>query len=165
MSIKKYLAVNVFSPIRKFNDTRLKVIKYKNKNKLLFAFYYLKYYRYQIKYSIQIPYSTIIGDHFAIGHYGGIVINKNAILGEHVRIMNGILIGEESRGKRKGSPVIGNNVFIGTNAIIVGKVTIGNDVLIAPNSYVNFDVPDHSIVIGNPAKIIHKENASLNYVD
>lgn len=58
-----------------------------------------------------------------------------------------------------GSPHIGNNVYIGINATVVGNVHIGSDVLIAPNSYVNFDVPDHSVVIGNPAVVHHKENA------
>ena len=54
---------------------------------------------------------------------------------------------------------------IGSNAVIVGNVRIGNDVLIAPLSYVNFDVPDHSIVIGNPAKIISKEEATKEYIN
>ena len=77
----------------------------------------------------------------------------------------GVTIGQENRGKRKGCPVIGDNCWIGTNAVIVGKITIGNDVLIAPLSFVNFDVPSHSIVIGNPAKIIHKENATHEYIN
>ena len=41
---------------------------------------------------------------------------------------------------------------------------IGNDVLIAPNTFVNFDVPDHSIVIGNPAKIHHRDNATEGHI-
>jgi len=69
------------------------------------------------------------------------------------------------RGARKGSPVLGDFVWVGINAAIVGNVRIGNDVLIAPNSYINFDVPDHSIVIGNPGKIIHKENATEGYIN
>ncbi len=48
--------------------------------------------------------------------------------------------------------------------MVVGNIHIGNDVLIAPNAYVNFDVPEHSIVIGNPAKIIKKENATDSYI-
>lgn len=55
-------------------------------------------------------------------------------------------------------------MFLGTNSIVVGKVKVGNDVLIAPGAYVNFDVPDHSIVIGNPEKIIPKENATEGYI-
>lgn len=60
---------------------------------------------------------------------------------------------------------IGNSVFVGINATIVGKVRIGSDVLIAPNSYVNFDVPDHSIVIGNPGIIYHSDSAIEGYVN
>lgn len=55
-------------------------------------------------------------------------------------------------------------MFLGTNSIVVGKVKIGNDVLIAPGAYVNFDVPDHSIVIGNPGKVIPKLNATEGYI-
>lgn len=73
--------------------------------------------------------------------------------------------GQENRGKRKGTPRIGNDVWIGTNAVIVGKIEIGNNVLIAPNSYVNFDVPNNSIVIGNPGKIIPSINACESYIE
>lgn len=68
-------------------------------------------------------------------------------------------------GGRQGAPVIGNEVWIGINAAIVGKVTIGDDVLIAPNSYVNCDVPSHSIVFGNPCIIKHRENATEGYIN
>lgn len=56
-------------------------------------------------------------------------------------------------------------MWIGINAVIVGKVNIGNDVLIAPNSYVNCDVPDHSIVFGNPCIIKYRDNATEGYVN
>lgn len=55
-------------------------------------------------------------------------------------------------------------MFIGINATVVGNIQVGNDVLIAPNSYVNIDIPDHSVVIGNPAIVHSKENATENYV-
>lgn len=77
----------------------------------------------------------------------------------------GVTIGAENRGKRKGTPVIGNNVWIGINATIVGKITIGNDVLIAPNTLVNFDVPDHSIVVGCPGIIKSVPNATEGYIN
>lgn len=66
------------------------------------------------------------------------------------------------KGKREGAPIIKNEVFIGANAVVVGKVVIGNNVLIAPNSYINFDVPDNSIVIGNPAKIVSERVEATN---
>ena len=61
--------------------------------------------------------------------------------------------------------MIGNEVWIGINVAIVGKVTIGDYVLIAPNSYVNCDVPSHSIVFGNPCIIKHRENATEGYIN
>ena len=87
------------------------------------------------------------------------------MLGKNVNIATGVSIGQENRGARKGCPVIGDEVWIGTNAVVVGNINIGNDVLIAPLAYVNFDVPDHSIVLGNPAKIIHRENATEYYIE
>ena len=74
------------------------------------------------------------------------------------------MIGCENRGKRKGAPTFEGKCWIGANAVVVGNIKIGEDVLIAPLSFVNFDIPPHSIVIGNPARIIHKENATEEYV-
>lgn len=61
--------------------------------------------------------------------------------------------------------MIGNNVWIGINTAIVGNVKIGDDVLIAPNSYVNCNVPSHSVVFGNPCIIKHNEHATEGYVN
>lgn len=54
-------------------------------------------------------------------------------------------------------PVNGDRCRIGTNAVIVGNVKIGSDVLIAPLTFVNSDVPDHRMVIGNPGRVILKK--------
>ncbi|MCQ2217869.1 MAG: hypothetical protein MJZ33_05220 [Paludibacteraceae bacterium] len=60
---------------------------------------------------------------------------------------------------------IGNRVWIGINAAIVGGITIGDDVLIAPNSFVNQNIPSHSVVFGNPCIIKHRDNATENYIN
>ena len=60
--------------------------------------------------------------------------------------------------------MIGNRVWIGVNATVVGHITIGDDVMIAPNAFVNFDVPSHSVVIGNPGRIISRDHATEGYV-
>lgn len=75
------------------------------------------------------------------------------------------LLDKRIGGGKQGVPNIGNDVWIGINAVLVGKINIGNDVLIAPNSYVNCDVPDHSIVFGNPCIIKHRDNATEGYVN
>lgn len=128
------------------------------------------YYRFRFKLikqrnGIEISYNTNIGKGFYIGHPYNITINEGAIIGENCNIHKGVVIGQENRGKRKGTPVIGDYVWIGINAAIVGHVHIGNDVLIAPNAYVNCDVPDHSIVFGNPCVIKHKEGATQGYIN
>ena len=74
-------------------------------------------------------------------------------------------IAQANRGKNEGAPVIGDEVWIGPNAVLVGKISIGNNVLIAPNAYVTFDVPDHSVVIGNPATISTNANATSGYIN
>lgn len=117
------------------------------------------------KTHIQIPARTKIGEGFYIGHTGRVVIHPDAVLGKNINVGTGVTIGYENRGKRKGAPVFDGNCWIGTNAVVVGNVRINEDVMIAPLTFVNFDVPPHSIVIGNPAKIIHKENATEGYIE
>jgi len=123
----------------------------------------LRHYRY--KYGFQIPAKTHIGEGFYIGHFGTIIINSNSKIGKNCNIAPGVTIGRTNRGNKEGCPIIGNNVWIGTGTVIVGKIIIGNNVLIAPNSYVNIDIPSNSLVIGNPCKIIQKENPCEGYIN
>ena len=93
-----------------------------------------------------------------------IIINNKAIIGKNCTIFGGTTIGSVRSGKRKGVPVIGDNVVLGMNSFVCGGIHIGNDVLIAANSFVDFDVPDHSLVFGNPGVIKHKDQATIDYV-
>ncbi|HIX80590.1 MAG TPA: serine acetyltransferase [Candidatus Erysipelatoclostridium merdavium] len=113
---------------------------------------------------VELPAGLKVGAGLYFGHPYCITINPKVVIGNHVNIHKGVSIGQENRGKREGVPVIGNNVWIGMNATIVGKVCIGDDVLIAPNSFVNCDVPSHSIVLGNPCIIKHSESATYGYL-
>ena len=133
--------------------------------KPLKLYYTVKLKRMSYKTQIQIPARTKIGEGFYIGHTGRVIIHPEAVLGKNINIGTGVTIGYENRGVRKGAPKLEGNCWIGTNAVVVGNVTIGEDVMIAPLTFVNFDVPSHSIVIGNPAKIIQKENATENYIE
>ncbi len=132
-------------------------------NKVFKRFYEYKLFRYSRKYGIEINSSTKIGKGFVMTHPYNITVTPSAILGDNVTMTKGSTIGF-SGGKRKGSPIIGNCVYIGLNSTILGGITVGNDVLIAPNTFLNENVPDHSIVIGNPCKIIPKENATIEYI-
>ena len=128
------------------------------------------YYRLRLKHlsertGIQIPTKTVIGKGFYLGHFGTVIINPNVKIGENVNIATGVTIGKTNRGIGQGTPVIGNEVWIGTNAVIVGNIKVGDDVLIAPGAYVNFDVPSHSIVLGNPATIHKRDYATEGYIN
>ena len=114
---------------------------------------------------LEIPANKHIGGGIYFGHAYNITINPNAHIGCNCNIHKGVVIGQTNRGKNKGVPTIGNEVWIGINAAIVGGITIGDDVLIAPNSYVNVDVPPHSIVFGNPCIIKHKDWATKGYIN
>jgi serine O-acetyltransferase len=120
--------------------------------------------RYSLKTGIQIGWHSQIGEGLVLVHCGNIAVNNAAVIGKNCTMYHGVTVGMEFRGERKGNPVIGDNVWIGSNACVVGKITIGDDVLIAPLSFVNFDVPSHSIVIGNPARIIPREHATEGYI-
>lgn len=117
------------------------------------------------KHGNEISRHTTIGEGLYLGHIGPRYINSEVVIGNNCNINQNVTIGQENRGPRKGSPIIGDMVWIGANTVIVGKIKIGNNVLIAPNTYVNFDVPDNSIVIGNPGKIIRKNNATDFYIN
>lgn len=136
----------------------LRITKYlelNNKTLYFFAKIYVRQMSY--KYGIDIYGSTTIGKGFYIGHFGGIVVNGGVIFGDNVNISQGVTIGQINDGRLKGNPVIGNNVWVGANAVVVGGIKIGNNVSIAPCSFVNFDVPDYSLVMGSPGVIV-KEN-------
>ena len=120
---------------------------------------------YQIKYGFQIYPETQIGAGLYLGHWGSLVINPKAKIGKNCNIAQGVTIAQANRGKNEGVPEIGDEVWIGPNAVIVGNVEIGNNVLIAPNAYVNFDVPENSVVIGNPGIITAKINATEGYIN
>lgn len=128
-------------------------------------FYRIKLNSLSNKSGIQIPTDTKIGKGFFIAHFGSIIINPAVVMGENINIAPGVVIGKANRGDKNGVPVIGSRVWIGANSIIVGKVVIGDDVVIAPGAYVNMDVPSHSIVLGNPGVIHSRDNATEGYIN
>ncbi len=135
----------------------------KSKIKIIDAFYKFVTSRIGNKHGIEINYKNI-GRGLSLVHAFDITINPHATVGNDVTIFKGATIGSVVSGRNKGAPTIGDRVTICTNAFICGNVKIGNDVLIAANAFVNFDVPDNSVVIGNPGFIKHKENPSKDYL-
>ena len=120
--------------------------------------------RYSRKFGLEFSPKAEIGKGLYLGHPYNITVAADVKIGDNVNLHKGCTIGTENRGKRAGAPRIGNRVSVGINSIIVGNIIIGDDVMIAPNSFVNFDVPSHSVVIGNPGVIHHKDNATSSYI-
>lgn len=99
-----------------------------------------------------IPFTVEIGEGAFFPHRAiGVVIQGRAKIGKNAKIETNVCIGGIAG---KGVPVIGNNVFIGTGATILGGVTIGNDCIIGAGAVVITDIPDGSVVVGVPGKII-----------
>lgn len=105
----------------------------------------------EILTGIRLHRETRIGKGIHIVHSGMISIHPSAVIGERVGIMHGVTIGSNMG---DAAPVIGNDVFIGVGACILGNVKIGDGARIAANSLVMSDVPAGSIAIGVPARVV-----------
>ena len=88
---------------------------------------------YEYKFGISIPYSTQIGSGFYIGHFGTIVVNGCSHIGSNCNISHGVTLGVSNRGEKKGYPTLGNNVYLGPGAKIIGAITLGNNVAVGAN--------------------------------
>jgi serine O-acetyltransferase len=114
----------------------------------------------EILTGIELPCEASLGRRFKIEHFGGIVVSGDATFGDDVVIRNGVTIGLRRTGVR-GAPVIGDRVDIGAGAKILGRINIGNDVVIGANAVVIEDVPPNSIAVGVPARILPRHRAGL----
>ena len=76
-------------------------------------------------------------------------------IGNYLDIRQFVTIGVKSNNKAKDCPKIGNNVFIGANAVIIGNITIGDNAIIGAGAVVVKDVPANAICVGNPCRIVN----------
>ncbi|NTW21965.1 serine acetyltransferase [Candidatus Falkowbacteria bacterium] len=147
---------------------RLRKCSYYFKNgsllsKPLYACNWLKLRGLKYRFGFDISEKTEIGKGLYLGHFGGVVINPKAVIGKNVSIGHGVTLGKVQRGAKIGYPTIGDGAWIGPNAVIVGGITVGRNTLIGPGAYVNFDVPENSVVIGNPGQIVSDKGAYPDY--
>jgi serine O-acetyltransferase len=98
------------------------------------------------------PQATI-GPGLYIGHIGGVHINPQAVLGSNCNLAHRVTIGASAMG-REGSPVVGDDVYIGTGATLIGKIKVGNGAKIAANTLVMNNIPAGATVMGVPGRII-----------
>jgi serine O-acetyltransferase len=109
--------------------------------------------RQRYRLGVNLPGSTRVGPGLLIGHAGGIVVNAAATIGRNCNLSHNVTIGA-NKGRRAGVPSIGDDVYIGPGAVVIGNVSVGNGVAIGANSVVVDDVPAGVTVAGSPAKIV-----------
>ena len=102
-----------------------------------------------------IPYQADIGEGTIIGYQGiGVVIHKRCVIGKNCHISQNVTLGGTSGLYEV--PVVGDNVEIGAGANIIGPVHIGNNVIIGAGAVVITNIPDNSVAVGVPAKVVKK---------
>ena len=106
----------------------------------------------EITTGICLPRDADIGGGLYLPSFGAIILARGSI-GENCTIEQSVTLGIAGRGAERGLPTIGNRVFIGAGAMIVGKIMIGDDAYIFPGSVVTRPVPPRAVVMGYPARI------------
>ncbi len=124
--------------------------------KLLFAPIYAVFFWFVRNfYGIELPHRTKVGRRFCIGHQSGIVIHPFAVIGDDCLIRQNVTIGAALK---VAAPRIGNKVEIGAGAVLIGGITIGDNVRIGPNAVVMMNVPANAMVVTPPPRVFIRPN-------
>lgn len=119
---------------------------------------YLILYRIVVEWllCVELPWKLAIGSNFRLHHGQALVVSDRAVIGNNCLLRHATTIGvaATSSDYSGGAPIIGNNVDIGSNVVILGHVYIGDYAVIGAGSVVVKDVPMGAVVVGNPARII-----------
>jgi serine O-acetyltransferase len=111
--------------------------------------------------NIEIHPGAKIGRRFFIDHGAGVVIGETAEVGDDVLMYQGVSLAGTSLKKEKRHPTIGNNVVIGTGAIVLGAITIGNGARVGAGSVVIKSVPPGATVVGVPGRIVEDRQKTI----
>lgn len=103
---------------------------------------------------IEIHPAATIGKRFFIDHGMGVLIGETAEVGDDVTLYKGVTLGGTSLGGGKRHPTLGNNVVVGTNASILGAITVGDGSRVGAGSVVVRDVPPNATVVGIPGRVV-----------
>jgi len=114
---------------------------------------------------IEIHPGAQIGRDFFIDHGGGVVIGETAEIGDNVTIYQGVVLGGTTTNPVKRHPTLGNNIVVGSGAKLLGPIKVGNNVKIGANSVVVRDVPDNSVVVGVPGRIVARNGEKISKID
>lgn len=127
---------------------------------ILFIFYFILKIITQTLTGIEISHKASIGRGLYIAHTGNIIIGMGKI-GDYPVFTNGVTVGFAGRDEKFGVPTIGNFVYFGAGAKVLGKIIIGNCVAIGANAVVINDFQSNAVVAGVPAKVISYEGSEF----
>jgi serine O-acetyltransferase len=113
----------------------------------------------EILTGISLPDRAVIGPGLYIGHFGPIVIHPDVRIGHTCNISQGVTIGVSGKRASRGVPSLGNHVYIGANAVVVGNITVGDNAVVGANSLVRADVLPNTTVVGVPARQVSTEGS------
>lgn len=126
--------------------------------RLMYWYWFLRYKRMCFDLKVDIKPNNL-GPGFRLMHLGALVrIKKNCRIGKNFTILPGGVIGNKNLHGDNSWVIIGDNCYIGLGAKIFGEVHIGNNVFIGANAVVTKDIPDNAIVGGVPAKILRMKD-------
>jgi serine O-acetyltransferase len=111
---------------------------------------------------IEIHPGAAIGNGLFIDHGMGVVIGETAVIGDNVTLYQGVTLGGTGKEKGKRHPTVGNNVVIGAGAKVLGNIKIGDNSYIGSNAVVIKDVPDNSTVVGVPGRITKQDGKKID---
>lgn len=153
--------------VKNYNFWTIRKLILNEKSSLKKKYYKRKYKKLLKENGAWIPLSVDIKEAPLMPHgIKGVFISKNATIGKGCTILHQVTIGSNAfeDSKHTGSPVIGDNVFIGAGAKIIGGIKIGNNVRIGAGCVVCEDVPDNcTVVLPKPVIIEHKESRDNKY--
>lgn len=166
LGIQKHKPSIIGDEIWKFEVLLRKAEYYKNtmgKNllkKILYAVTMYRFHKLRVKLGFSIPLN-VFGPGLSIAHRGTIVVNGNAKIGKNCRIQECTTIGATNG--ESSAPVLGDNIFIGSGARIIGNIKIADDIAIGANAVVNKNFDTSGITIaGVPAKKVSDNNSHSN---
>ena len=113
---------------------------------------------------ICLPSAANIGPGLYLGHFGPIILHPQCQVGANCNLSQGVTLGISGRSGNRGVPVLGDNVYVGANAVLAGAIVVGDGAVVAANSLVTRDVPKDTVVIGVPA-VATGQRGSSDYID
>ena len=131
-------------------------VKFKPLYVLLICSYYIIRAPIEFLTGVQIGFGARIGPGFRVHHYGCVIIAHKSVIGKNFTINQCTMIGAAGPKDGWSYPTIGDNVWVAPGAKVLGGIIVGNNVVIGTNAVVVRNVPSNVIVGGIPAKILHE---------